>query len=315
MKFIEMGENGLWQGAGPHLGVRPWRLASGVFLGLALGTKWSALYFIVFFIILSVLWDAGARRRAGIGSPLLSAIKRDFIPAGLSFGALAVVVYVMTWGGWILTDGGWDRQWAADRTTSYPFIPDVIRSLWHYHVEMLKFHSSLTTSHPYESNAWGWLIQARPTAIYYSSNVSCGAAKCTSAITSIGNPMLWWAAVLAMGYLAIEWLGRRDWRAAAILGCIAAGWLPWVIFYNERTVFGFYTVVLSAFMALAVAYCLGRILGSANASPRRRTIGAGVVGAYLAIAVVAAAFFLPIWIADPISYAEWGQRMWFKSWI
>ena len=78
-----------------------------------------------------------------------------------------------------------------------------------------------------------------------------------------------------MGYLAIEWLGRRDWRAGAILGCIAAGWLPWVIFYNERTVFGFYTVVLSAFMALAVAYCLGRILGSADASPRRRTTGAG----------------------------------------
>ena len=315
MKFIEMGENGQWQGAGPHLGIRPWRLASGVFLGLALGTKWSALYFIAFFLLLSVLWDAGARRRAGIGSPLLSAIKRDFIPAALSFGALAMVVYVMTWGGWILTDGGWDRQWAADRTTSYPFIPDVIRSLWHYHVEMLKFHSTLTTSHPYQSNAWGWLIQARPTAIYYSSNVSCGAAKCTSAITSIGNPMLWWAGVLAMGYLAIEWLGRRDWRAGAILGCIAAGWLPWVIFYNERTVFGFYTVVLSAFMALAVAYCLGRILGSAYASPRRRTIGAGVVGAYLAIAVVTAAFFLPIWIADPISYAQWGQRMWFKSWI
>ena len=118
-----------------------------------------------------------------------------------------------------------------------------------------------------------------------------------------------------MGYLAIEWLGRRDWRAGAILGCIAAGWLPWVVFYNQRTVFGFYTVVLSAFMALAVAYCLGRILGSSDASTRRRTIGAGVVGAYLAIVVVAAAFFLPIWIADPISYAQWGQRMWFKSWI
>jgi len=127
--------------------------------------------------------------------------------------------------------------------------------------------------------------------------------------------MLWWAGVLALPYLAFEWLGRRDWRAGVILGCVAAGWLPWVILYNSRTVFAFYTVALSGFIALAVTYCLGRILGPASASIRRRMIGAGVVGAYVAVVLVCASFFLPIWNGDPISYAQWAQRMWFQSWI
>lgn len=315
MKFIELDPAGHWSGPGPHLGWRGWRLASGVFLGLALGTKWSALYFIAFFVIVSLLWDAGARRAAGIATPVRSTMKRDVVPTLLSLVALSVVIYLATWTGWLVTGGGWDRQWGAQNPSSIPFVPDALRSLWHYHVAMYKFHSTLTTSHPYQSNAWGWLIQARPTAIYYSSSVSCAAAKCTSAITSLGNPMLWWAGVLALPYLAFEWLGRRDWRAGVILGCVAAGWLPWVILYNSRTVFAFYTVALSGFIALAVTYCLGRILGPASASIRRRMIGAGVVGAYVAVVLVCASFFLPIWNGDPISYAQWAQRMWFQSWI
>ena len=34
---------------GPRLGVRWWRFGAGVLLGLACGTKWSGLYFVVFF--------------------------------------------------------------------------------------------------------------------------------------------------------------------------------------------------------------------------------------------------------------------------
>jgi len=315
MQAIKLDDLGRWVGTGPSLGLRPWRLAAGVMLGLALGTKWSALYFVALFAVLSVLWDAGARRSAGIKSPFISALKRDALPTFVSLVAVSVVVYLATWTGWFLTDGGWDRGWADGRDTAFPFIPDAIRSLWHYHASMYSFHSGLTSPHPYQSNAWGWLIQARPTAIYYSSASGCGASQCTAAITSLGNPLLWWAGVLAIPFLAIEWIGRRDWRAAAILGCIGAGLLPWIVLYNGRTVFGFYTVVLSAFIALAVTYCLGRILGPPDSSARRKAIGAAVVGGYLALTLLFAAFFLPVWTADPISFAEWGRRMWFKSWI
>ncbi len=51
---------------GPWLGWRPWRWTAGVMLGLSTGVKWSGLYFVVFFGLLTVLWDMGARRAAGV---------------------------------------------------------------------------------------------------------------------------------------------------------------------------------------------------------------------------------------------------------
>jgi dolichyl-phosphate-mannose-protein mannosyltransferase len=308
-------EKGRWSGAGPSLGLRPWRLAAGLMLGLALGTKWSALWFIAAFGLLTVLWDVGARRRAGLSSPFTAMLRRDAFPAFVSLVGIAVVVYIATWTGWFLSDDGWDRQWAASNPATWPLIPDAVRSLWHWHTSMYSFHSTLTSSHPYESNAWGWLIQARPTAIHYQDVTGCGAEKCTSAVTAVGNPLVWWSAVLAVPYLIIEWAGRRDWRAGAILCGFAAAWVPWLILFNGRTVFQFYAVVIAPFACLAVAYALGRILGPKGASQRRRTIGAGVVGAYLGLVLLAAAFFIPVWTAESISYADWARRMWFKSWI
>ena len=51
---------------GPRLGLRPWRLAAGVCLGLAAGTKWSGVWFLAAFGLLSWFWDWSARRAAGL---------------------------------------------------------------------------------------------------------------------------------------------------------------------------------------------------------------------------------------------------------
>jgi dolichyl-phosphate-mannose--protein O-mannosyl transferase len=52
--------------SGPWLGVRWWRITAGVCLGLAVGTKWSGLFFVAVFGLLTVLWDLNARRVAGV---------------------------------------------------------------------------------------------------------------------------------------------------------------------------------------------------------------------------------------------------------
>jgi 4-amino-4-deoxy-L-arabinose transferase-like glycosyltransferase len=47
---------------GPGLGWRPWRLLAGFCLGAACATKWSGLYFLAVFGVMTLLWDMGARR-------------------------------------------------------------------------------------------------------------------------------------------------------------------------------------------------------------------------------------------------------------
>ncbi len=55
-------------------------LAAGVCLGLAVGTKWSALFFLAGFGLLTVFWDLSARRIAGIRGWISGGIIKDGIP-------------------------------------------------------------------------------------------------------------------------------------------------------------------------------------------------------------------------------------------
>ena len=244
-------------GTGPSLGFRPWRVVGGILLGCALATKWNALFFIVAFGLLIVFWDVSARRVAGARSPWLGMLRRDALPAFASVVPVALVTYLATWSGWLATSTGYYRDWADDHPPGpLRLLPDwlgnltpgPIRSLWHYHAEAFSFHSDLTSQHPYESHPGGWLVLARPVSFFYEEygkgEMGCDVDRCAREVIALGNPVIWWGAIV--GLLLMVWLliSRRDWRAGAILTAVAAGWLPWFWYadHNGRTMFYFYAV-------------------------------------------------------------------------
>ena len=303
---------------GPGLGLRPWRLAAGVALGLACSVKWSGLWFVAGFGLLTVLWDMGARRTAGIRRPWIGALLRDAPPAFVSLVVLAFVVYLGTWTGWFLAgDDAYLRDW-AEENPGPALVPDALRSLWHYHHEAWKFHTGLRSPHDYESHPWGWLVLARPVSYFYEGpkmgEAGCEVAQCSSAVTALGTPAIWWASLLALPVLVFLWAARRDWRAGAILMGVAAGYLPWFA-YSERTIFSFYAVAFVPFLVLAITMCLGLLLGPPDATPWRRQWGAAVAGTYVLLAVANFWYLLPVLTARVIPYADWAERMWWKSWI
>ena len=305
--------------SGPWLGVRWWRVAAGVCLGLAVGTKWSALFFMAGFGLLTVFWDLSARRIAGIRGWISGGIIKDGIPAFLSIVPVAGLVYLSTWAGWFQSKDAYFRHWADTHPSAqWGWIPGSLRSLAHYHLEAYNFHQGLTSDHPYEASAWSWLVMGRPTSFYYVSpkegSPGCDVASCTSAILSVGNPLIWWSATISLVILLFWWAGRRDWRAGAILAGVAAGYLPWFM-YPERTMFTFYAVSFEPFLVLALTYCLGLVLGRRSDAPWRRRSGLYLVALFVVGAVLLSAFFYPIWTAEIIPYQEWRFRMWMPSWI
>jgi dolichyl-phosphate-mannose-protein mannosyltransferase len=312
-------------GLGPMVAWRPWRLAAGVLLGLACATKWSGLFALIVFGLLTVIWEVGARKSAGAPYPWAGAFG-DGLIAFVTIVGSAIVTYVASWWGWITGDNGWSRNWAADNppSTLGGLLPDWVRSLWHYHAEINHFHSNLSSSHDYESPAWGWLLLTRPVAFDYTGldrgEAGCQADRCSQEILALGNPVLWWGACAALLVCVWMWFVRRDWRAGAILAGITATWVPWLVYllpwlYPDRTTFAFYAAAVMPFLALAVAYVLGLILGRKDADPLRRTIGATAVGAYVLTVIGLAWWFYPIHVNEVIPYQEWLQRMWFRSWI
>lgn len=342
---------------GPRLGVRPWLIAAGISLGLAMGVKWSGLYALAAFGILVVAWDVHSRHRAGVVHPWLGTLIRDSIPAFIKLVPVAVLTYLATWTGWIRSTDAWDRQWAVENSGWWQSLPDWLQwlpSLAHYHYTAYSFHVGLDSEHPYMSNPWGWIVQWRPTSFYYESldqgSLGCVAEKCSSAITSVGNPVIWGLAPIAILVALVAWIIRRDVRAGVILAGLAATWLPWFA-YQERTIFTFYTIVMVPFVVLAFTYCLTLLWGripvpkteapapsdgpaSTSDNPAHPTLtkrlpsflhrGTRIpwqlfarrlsVGLILVAAIMAFAYFWPIYTGEVIPFEAWNNRMWNVTW-
>lgn len=308
-------------GLGPWLLARPWRAVAAACLGLAVGTKWSGLYVLAAFGLMSVLWDAGARRAVGVERWWTGAVVKDGMPAAVGMLALGAATYVASWAGWFLSSGAHLRRYAAENPGYLSWLPDSLASLWKYHTDMYAFHVGLSTSHPYQSSPWSWLVQGRPTSFFYEGPTlgqdGCTVERCSKAITALGNPVVWWCGALALLVLVGVWALRRDWRAGAVLAGVAGTYLPWFQ-YPERTVYTFYTVVISPFVVLGLTMALGMVLGpdpAPGTTSARRRAGALAAGTVVVAAVGAAAFFWPVWTAQVIPYSHWRWRMWFPSWI
>ncbi|MFF7212220.1 dolichyl-phosphate-mannose--protein mannosyltransferase [Streptomyces sp. NPDC008238] len=299
-------------------GLRPWRLSAGALLGLASGVKWNGLYYLAFFLLLTVLWDVGARRLAGARRPFRAVLRRDLGWSFLSVVPVAVLAYLVTWTGWFLSDDGYGRHWADGRGGTWSWIPAPLRSLWHYEYGVYQFNVGLDDPHPYQSNPWSWLVLGRPVSFFYESpklgQDGCGTANCSREILALGTPLLWWAGCFALVYLLYRWAMRRDWRAGAVLCAVAAGYLPW-FHYQNRTIFSFYAVVFLPYVCLALAMAIGALLGRAGATERRRAYGSVAAGVLVLLIVWNFIYFFPIYTGRTIPYDDWHARMWLNTWI
>ncbi|MCL2584816.1 MAG: phospholipid carrier-dependent glycosyltransferase [Streptosporangiales bacterium] len=309
--------------AGPGLGIRRWRVAAGVMLGLACASKQYAAWYIIAFALLAVCWDLGARRSAGLRQPVFGALLRDGLWLPLTLGVIPVVVYTLTWTGWMVTSTGFDRNYASLKGIHVPVV-DALYSLFNYHQQMLQFGVGLKTRHPYMSQPWGWAVINRPVAFYYECFTSPAATHiCPSGYTgpqwsqevlAMGNPAIWWVSVPALVFCLGWWFMRRDWRAGAVVLAVAAGWATWLPFMS-RTKFYYYAVEFEPFLIMCIVLCLGLIIGSAASSRVRRAAGAGVAGAYTLAVLYLFWYFYPILAGKVIPYTEWLSRMWYHGWI
>jgi dolichyl-phosphate-mannose-protein mannosyltransferase len=309
--------------AGPSLGIRKWRIAAGVMIGLACASKQYAAWYLIAFVVLAIAWDIGARRSAGLRDYVRGALIRDGKWLPLTLGVIPLVTYTVTWTGWFLTNTGYDRNYAQQHGVTTPVI-SALYSLFEYHKEMLQFGVGLSKTHPYMSQPWGWFVISRPVAFFYqcytgpSSYHVCPTGytgpEWSQEVLAIGNPAIWWVAIPAMLFCLGWWFVRRDWRAGACVLGVAAGWATWLPFVS-RTKFYYYALEFEPFMIMCIVLCLGLIIGPATASLRRRAVGAAAVGTYVLAVLVLFWYFYPIMTGKIIPYSSWLSHMWYHGWI
>lgn len=328
-------------GFGPIRGflLRPWRIAAGVCFGLACGTKWSAAFVMAGMCLLVWAWDSGMRRAVGVRWAPLKALVADEIPALFSLIAVALVVYVVSWMGFLThaqkfedtfgQPSGDTPAWSSvDDFGGHPQGPfegavHDLDILWNYHKAVYDFHTSTyiqEAHHPFQSNPGGWLLINRPLGIDSLSGgpdtvPGCPQGQsCVRQILAIGTPALWWGGVVALFVGLGYWVFRRDWRFGIPIVGVLTAWLPWFR-YDQRPIFFYYAVSIIPFTVIAVTLVLGKILGKMDATPRRRMVGVLFAGGFVALVALNFAYFYPILTDGLLTNAQWNHRMWLTHWI
>lgn len=258
-------------------------LGVAIFLGLAMGSKWSALYFIAALLLMELI------------------LNRNIIRV-IKVGLTSVVIYFVTWIGWFSSSSGWDRN-----SKSNPFT-----SLIYYHQEMLGFHTGLTENHSYQANPWSWIVMGRPTSFFYQAPKGCGTESCAQEVLAIGTPILWWIGATALLFLIganLHNFAMRELDLGVLIPFVGiiAGYLPW-FFFQQRTVFTFYAIVFQPFLILAIVL-LAKVAYEYNDKFKYLIAGATILIALNFI------YFYPVFTGVVTTYDAWFDRMWWSSWI
>jgi dolichyl-phosphate-mannose-protein mannosyltransferase len=315
---------------------RPWRLAAGVMFGLAVATKWNALFPLAAFGLLVWMWDAGARRSLGVRNARTRALVADALPAFFYLVVVAFVVYLLSWTGWLLHAGEYEEAFSNTQYGAYwgeyiekdasgpGEIVQSLRSLWNYHQDVFTFHTRFLddAEHTYQSRPHWWPVLNRPVGMQADLDIAPGEQGCTAPegstclrqVLLLGTPALWWGGILALLYSLYAWVARRDWRFGLVVVGVASTWLPWVR-YDDRPIFSFYAISFLPFTVIALTLLIGTLLGGPRASYNRRVWGASVAGAYVVLVVLNFAWFWPIYTGELITTPDWLERIWFKQWI
>jgi len=168
--------------------------AAGLFLGLAVSTRWTSL------------WAAGF-----LGLVLLAVRRLRIIkPRELTLTVLAFLV--MPAGIYVLSYVPWMRQGHEVRE----LLP-LQKAIWRYHAD-------LHATHPYFSTWYSWPLLYRPTWYYFKQT-----GETIRGIVALGNPALWWASVPVTVWALVTAARQKDPRRLFSGLGFCALYLPWGI--------------------------------------------------------------------------------------
>lgn len=283
----------------------------GILLGLALASKWSAIYalgilafwFMAFKMIsIKELLKKHEKRLMVFKSFLWTVTKITAV-----FVAIPVIVYLVSYKGFFTSGHTWDK-----------FV-ELQKQMWWY-------HTGLKATHSFSSPWWSWPLLLRP--VWYWVEYKPGTL---ANIYAFGNPFIWWTGVAALVYVTGDMLlkmarsflillsqklkfaarlkniggpgfifNKETFSVLFVLSGYYIFILPWAM--SPRIMFLYHYLPSLAFLILLMGYVLSKVRNKA------------VVVAYLILATITFAYFFPRNTGLPVSVEKDQSYIWLKSW-
>ncbi len=260
-------------------------LATGLFLGLGIATKWSSVA-LAGLIGLAVCWRMASLWRLSQGDDTSAAAARSGLRAYLRWAPIALIVipvavYLASYLHFWFTGHGW-----AD------FIA--------LHRDMLAYHRELDFIHEDASPWWQWPLAARGVWYYVDER-----RRESAFVFANGNPLLYWPIAVAVAWVAIDWWGRRSTALLILLIGFFGQWLPWAFSPRGTFIYHFLPAVPLGCIALAVVL---------TGAWRQGGVSRIAAVSYTLAVIATFVWFYPLYTAIPVSPEQVDLRMWLASW-
>ncbi|TXH62557.1 MAG: phospholipid carrier-dependent glycosyltransferase [Thiothrix sp.] len=186
-----------------------WKI-SAILYGLALGSKWSALYGSLPLLLIYL-------KNCHLTLNPITTIRYLFFALRLVLITLAT--YILSFAPFILSGHSWEQWW------------ELHRQMWYY-------HTTLVATHSYQSTPLQWLFAARP--VWYWVNYG---AEHMSNIYVQGNPLILWFGLVAV---ILQILSLTNFSSILLYILYFVFFLPWL--FSPRIMFYYHYLPSSIFL-------------------------------------------------------------------
>ena len=241
---------------------------SGIFMGLAIASKWQGFYgaaglAVLFFYTLYCRYrdgEEGFFKKAGITCACCM----------IFFVAIPVVIYGLSYIPYLRTPGMGGIGSIIDNQRA-----------------MFSYHAFLEAFHPFASPWWEWPFNIRP-MFYYAGVTAKGLRE---GISAFGNPAVWWVGVAAFFYCVAAMSRKFDRNLLFLFIAFGAQFLPWTFVTRPTFIYHYFPSV--PFMVLMICYMFKNYF-----YPR----GGRYVVMYLAAVMLLFVMFYPVLAGRPVSF-------------
>ncbi|MBP3656996.1 MAG: phospholipid carrier-dependent glycosyltransferase [Clostridia bacterium] len=294
---------------------------SGVFMGLAIASKWIGCYgavglAVLFFARFYELWRQSVYAKAHRDEhPAFERAASLFPRCGAATIAACCVFFVLVpIAIYIASYIPYLRYYGEVKLNATLF-----RRVWDAQVLMFDYHKNLVAEHYFASPWYEWPLIVKPMWYYAADYKGAGMA---SSILAFGNPAVWWTGLagilFVLGYSvyrcampAMRLIPGRDDHYDRALPVIAVGflsaYLPWVLVSRLTFIYHYFASV--PFIILALAQGL-RYLHRHR--PRTAVVLAALLGAAAAALFIA---FYPLASGLEVPRAWCDAVSWFDNWM
>ncbi len=260
-------------------------LVASYFLGLALASKWSALFMFIVSIVLIICMELKISNKLG-------AIRSRLLVYLVIISILPVSIYSLSYIPEFII---------SKQINFYQFVIEQVFYAWHFQNDTI-VHAK---PHFYSSAWWSWPILKTPYAIYRSNDILHGLS---TSIVLMGNPAIWWLGIGSCLILLVNCLVKRDRVSFFILISIASMYLPYAFF--KRYTFVYYFYFVTPLIILAIVRSIELL---ANYSKRLIYF---LTAVYIVYVISLFILFYPILVGETVSRSYiYNYLHWFSTWV